>query len=299
MTLKLEGSHVAIVTPFKNGGKEVDYETLDKLVEFQIANGTDGIVPAGTTGETPTLSHDEHQKVIEAVIRRVNKRVTVIAGTGSNSTEKTIEMTRFAKEAGADAALVVVPYYNKPTQEGMYLHFKAVAEVGLPVVLYNVPSRSGAALTAKTIARLSQLPNIVAVKEASGSLDQVSDIISSCDIIVLSGDDSLTLPMIAVGGKGVISVIANIVPDKLKKLVSLALAGDYVGARKVHVELFKLSRIMFVESNPIPVKTAMSLLGLINDPTLRLPLSPLLPENLVALEKVLQEGGLLKPTVGK
>jgi len=296
MTLKLEGSFVAIVTPFKDNGKEVDYESLGKLVEFQIANGTDGIVPAGTTGETPTLSHEEHQKVIESVVRKVNKRVPVIAGTGSNSTEKTIEMTRYAKSVGADAALVVVPYYNKPTQEGMYLHFKAVAEVGLPVVLYNVPSRSGSGLTPKTIARLAQLPNIVAIKEACGSLDQVSDIISTCNITVLSGDDSLTLPMISIGAKGVISVIANIVPDRLKKLVALALAGDYEGARKVHLDLFKLSRAMFVESNPIPVKTAMGLLGLC-DPTLRLPMSPLLPENLPSLENTLQESGLQKKTL--
>jgi len=298
MTLSLEGSFVAIVTPFKNGGKEVDYEALGRLVEFQISNGTDGIIPAGTTGETPALSHEEHQLVIKTVVDKVNKRVLVIAGTGSNSTEKTIEMTRYAKEVGADAALVVVPYYNKPTQEGMYLHFKAVAEVGLPVVLYNVPGRSGAGLTPKTIVRLSQLPNVVAIKEAAGSLDQVSEILASCNLTVLSGDDSLTLPMIAVGAKGVISVIANVVPDKSKKLVSLALAGDYEGARKVHFDLFRLSRVMFVESNPIPVKTAMGLLGLC-DPTLRLPMSPLLPENVVTLEKTLQESGLLKPAVGK
>jgi len=297
-SLKLEGSFVAIVTPFKNGGVEVDYEALGKLVEFQIANGTDGIVAAGTTGETPTLSHEEHQKVIEAVVRKVNKRVSVIAGTGTNSTAKTVELTRYAKDVGADAALVVVPYYNKPTQEGLYVHFKTVAEVGLPVVLYNVPSRSGAGLTPKTVARLSHVPNVVAIKEAAGSLDQVTDIISSCNLTVLSGDDSLTLPMIAVGAKGVISVIANIVPDKLKKLVSLALAGDFEGARKIHIELFKLSRAMFVESNPIPVKTAMGLMGLC-DPTLRLPLTPLLSENLPALEGVLQDAGLLKPKIGK
>lgn len=292
MSLKLEGSFVAIITPFTQNGESVDYAQLEKLVEHQIAAGTDGIIPAGTTGETPTLTHEEHKKVIETVIRTVNKRVKVIAGTGSNSTQKTIEMTQFAKEAGADAALVVVPYYNKPTQEGLYLHFKAVAEVGLPVVLYNVPSRSGAALTAKTVARLAQVPNIVAIKEASGSLDQVSEILSYCDITVLSGDDSLTLPMIAVGAKGVISVIANIVPEKLKKLVTLALSGDYEGARKVHMELFKLCRIMFVESNPIPIKTAMALIGKC-EAHLRLPLSPLLPENVTLLKQVLTETGLL------
>jgi len=291
MSLHLEGSFVAIVTPFTQGGKEVDYASLERLVEFQIAAGTDGIIPAGTTGETPTLSHEEHKKVIEIVIKKVNKRVKVIAGTGSNSTEKTIEMTRFAKDQGADAALVVVPYYNKPTQEGMYLHFKAVAEVGLPVVLYNVPSRSGSGLTAKTVARLAQVPNVVAIKEASGSLDQVSEIVSSCNLTVLSGDDSLTLPMIAVGAKGVISVIANIVPEKCKKLVSLALSGDYAGARKVHQELFKLSRVMFVESNPIPVKTAMGYLGLCND-SLRLPMSPLLPENVPLVKTALTDIGL-------
>jgi len=292
VSLNLEGSFVAIVTPFAEGG-EVDYATLEKLVEFQVAAGTDGIIPAGTTGETPTISYEEHQKVIETVVRAANKRVKVIAGTGSNSTQKTIEMTKFAKAAGADAALVVVPYYNKPTQEGLYLHFKAVAEVGLPVVLYNVPGRSGAGLTPKTIARLAQLPNVVAIKEASGSLDQVTEILSLCNITVLSGDDSLTLPMIAVGAKGVISVIANIVPDKLKKLVTLALAGDYEGARKLHLELFRLSRAMFVESNPIPIKTAMGLVGLCSA-SLRLPMSPLLPENVPVLENVLKEAGLLR-----
>jgi len=292
MGLKLEGSFVAIVTPFSEGGKRVDYEALERLVEFQIAAGTDGIIPAGTTGETPTLTHEEHMKVIETVVRKVNKRVLVIAGTGANATSKTVEMTQYAKEVGADAALVVVPYYNKPTQEGMYLHFKAVAEVGLPVVLYNVPSRSGTGLTPKTIARLALVPNVVAIKEASGSLDQVSEILSLCDLTVLSGDDSLTLPMIAVGAKGVISVIANIVPDKLKKLVTMALNGDYQGARKVHIELFRLSRAMFVESNPIPVKTAMGLLGLC-DSSLRLPMTPLQPENLPQLKHVLTEAGLL------
>jgi len=293
VVLQLEGSFVAIVTPFTEGGKAVDYAALERLVEFQIEKGTDGIIPAGTTGETPTLTHEEHKKVIETVIRKVNKRIKVIAGTGSNSTEKTIEMTRFAKEAGADAALVVVPYYNKPTQEGLFLHFQAVAAVGLPVVLYNVPGRTGAALTPKTVARLSQLPHIVAIKEASGSLDQVSEILSLCDITVLSGDDSLTLPMMAVGAKGIISVIANIVPDRLKKMVDLARAGDYAQARKIHLELFKLGRVMFVESNPIPVKTAMGILGLC-DSALRLPLAPLAPENLPLVKNILTELGLNK-----
>jgi len=294
--VKLEGSIVAIVTPFKDNGKNVDYEALERLVEFQISNGTDGIVAAGTTGETPTLSHDEHMKVIESIIRMTNKRVPVIAGTGSNSTDKTIEMTQFAKDAGADAALVVVPYYNKPTQEGMYAHFKAVAEVGLPVMLYNVPGRCGTALAPKTVARLSQLPNIVAIKEAAGSVDQVSEILSLCDITVLSGDDSLTLPMMAVGAKGIVSVIANIVPAKLKSLVQMAQTGDYEGARKLHIELFRLSKVMFIESNPSPVKAAMGMLGLC-DSTLRLPMVPLSPENEAVVATTLREGGYIKKAI--
>jgi len=288
-----EGSYVAIVTPFTTDGKSVDYKALDELVEFQINGGTDGIVAVGTTGESPTLSHDEHHKVIEAIVKRVNKRIKVIAGTGSNSTDEAIELTTFAKEVGADGALVVVPYYNKPTQEGLYLHFSAVADVGLPVILYNVPGRSGTALTPKTIARLAAHPNIVAIKEASGSLDQVSEILLQCNLTVLSGDDSLTLGFMSIGAKGVISVIGNFVPRKLKDLVSAALKEDYVTARKIHLELFKLSRVMFVESNPIPVKTAMELLGLCNS-NMRLPLCAITDANKELVRHTLVETGLLK-----
>jgi len=291
---KFEGSYIALVTPFTADGKSVDYQKLDELVEFQIKGGSDGIVAVGTTGESPTLSHEEHRKVIEAVVKRVNKRVLVIAGTGSNSTAEAIELTTFANEVGADGALVVVPYYNKPTQEGMYKHFSVVADVGLPVILYNVPGRTGAGLTPKTVARLASHPNIVAIKEASGSLDQVSEILLLAPkLTVLSGDDSLTLGFMSVGAKGVISVIGNIVPRKLKDLVDGAAKGDYENARKLHLELFKLSRVMFVESNPIPVKTAMELMGLCSS-AMRLPLSPISDENKELVRKTLVEASLIK-----
>jgi 4-hydroxy-tetrahydrodipicolinate synthase len=288
-----EGSFVAIVTPFTPDGKSVDYKALDELVEFQIKGGTDGIVAVGTTGESPTLSHEEHRQVIEAIVKKVNKRILVIAGTGSNSTDEAIELTSHAKSIGADGALVVVPYYNKPTQEGMYLHFSVVADVGLPVILYNVPGRTGAGLTPKTIARLAEHPNVVAIKEASGSSDQVSEILLQTKLTVLSGDDSLTLPFMSIGAKGVISVIGNFVPRKLKDLVEAALKEDYATARKVHLELFKLSRVMFVESNPIPVKTAMEMLGLCNS-FMRLPLCPITDANKELVHHTLVETGLLK-----
>jgi len=288
-----EGSYVAIVTPFTADGKSVDYKALDELVEFQINGGTDGIVAVGTTGESPTLSHEEHRKVIEAIVKRVNKRIKVVAGTGSNSTDEAVELTTHAKNIGADGALVVVPYYNKPTQEGLFQHFNVVADVGLPVILYNVPGRSGTALTAKTIARLAAHPNIVAIKEASGSMDQVSEILLQCNLTVLSGDDSLTLGFMSIGAKGVISVIGNFVPRKLKDLVSAALKEDYVTARKIHLDLFKLSRVMFVESNPIPVKTAMEFLGLCNS-SMRLPLCAITDANKELVRNTLVETGLLK-----
>jgi 4-hydroxy-tetrahydrodipicolinate synthase len=288
-----EGSFVAIVTPFTPDGKSVDYKALDELVEFQIKGGTDGIVAVGTTGESPTLSHEEHRQVIEAIVKKVNKRILVIAGTGSNSTDEAIELTSHAKSIGADGALVVVPYYNKPTQEGMFLHFSAVADVGLPVILYNVPGRTGAGLAPKTIARLAEHPNVVAIKEASGSSDQVSEILLQTKLTVLSGDDSLTLPFMSIGAKGVISVIGNFVPRKLKDLVEAALKEDYATARKVHLELFKLSRVMFVESNPIPVKTAMEMLGLCNS-FMRLPLCSIADANKELVRQTLVETGLLK-----
>jgi len=291
---KFEGSYIALVTPFTADGKSVDYQKLDELVEFQIKGGSDGIIAVGTTGESPTLSHEEHRKVIEAIVKRANKRVLVIAGTGSNSTDEAIELTQFAKQVGADGALVVVPYYNKPTQEGMFRHFTVVADVGLPVVLYNVPGRTGAGLTPKTIARLASHPNIVAIKEASGSLDQVSEILLLApNLTVLSGDDSLTVGFMSIGAKGVISVIGNIVPRKLKDLVDSAAKGDYETARKLHLELFKLSRVMFVESNPIPVKTAMELMGLCNA-AMRLPMCPISDENKALVQKTLVEANLIK-----
>jgi len=291
--VKFEGSFVALVTPFTPDGEQVDYEALANLVEKQIEGGTDGIVPVGTTGESPTLSIDEQKKVILEVVKKVNGRIKVIAGTGSNCTAKTVELTKYAKEIGADAALVVVPYYNKPTQEGLYLHYKEVASVGLPIVLYNIPGRSGQNMTPSTIVRLAHLQNVVAVKEASASLDAVSEIISlskkqGVEITVLSGDDSLTLPMISVGAKGVISVIGNLTPRLLKDFINAALSGDFAKARDLHYELLRLSKVMFIETNPIPIKTALNILGFCSD-ALRLPLSPMSAENKQTLISVLRE----------
>jgi len=287
------GSYVAIVTPFNADGSAVDYAKLEELVEFQIQGGTDGIVPVGTTGESPTLSHDEHKKVVETVVKKVNKRVKVVAGAGSNSTAEALDLTKFAQSVGADGVLSVVPYYNKPTQEGLFQHFKAVAEVGLPVILYDIPGRSGTGLTVKTIARLAQVPNIVALKAAAGSMDQVSEIIAtSPNLTILSGDDSLTLPMMSIGAKGVISVLANLVPAKVKALVGFANQNDYSNARKVHHELFALSRAMFIETNPIPVKAAMAMLGLCNN-SLRLPMATIQDENKDIVKQALVKGKLL------
>jgi len=283
---------VALVTPFTKDGKNVDYEALKSLIDFQITNGTDGIVVVGTTGETPTLSSEEYEEVVRVAVKHVNKRVKLVVGTGSNSTQKTIENTKFAKTSGADAALVVVPYYNKPTQEGLFLHYQAVAEVGLPIILYNVPSRTGCSLAPSTVARLAVIPNVVAIKEAGGSVDTVSEILSTCSLCVLSGDESLTLPFMSVGARGVVSVVANIAPKLLKDLVSAAEEGDYVKAREIHLGLFNLSRTLFVESNPIPVKTALGLLGLCND-TVRLPLCPISDAHKAIVRQSLVELNLL------
>ena len=286
------GSMVAIITPFQDG--KVDYRTLDELIDFQLQSGTDGIVPVGTTGESPTLTTDEHKKVIERVVKAVDGMVPVIAGTGSNSTAEAIELTEYARKVGADASLQVTPYYNKPTQEGFYQHFRMVAkEVNLPIVLYNIPGRCGAGMTADTIAKLSQIENIVAVKEATGSLDQASDIANRCDLTILSGDDSLTLPLASVGAKGVISVVANIVPTDVKAMMDLILEGDLVSARKWHNKLFTLSRsLLSMATNPIPIKAAMAMLDMCSE-EMRLPMTPL-PENKKAtLEKILTSYGLL------
>lgn len=285
------GAMVALITPFNNG--EVDFNTLDELVQFHLKSGTDGIVPCGTTGESPTLSHAEHKQVIERVVKIVNGKVPVIAGTGSNSTAEAIELTAFAKKVGADASLQVTPYYNKPTQEGFFQHFAAIAEeVDLPMVLYNIPGRCGAGMTAQTIARLAKIENIVAVKEATGQLDVSSEIANLCDLTILSGDDSLTLPIGSVGGKGVISVVANIVPGDVKAMTDLILEGDFVSARKWHNKLFKLSRTMLgIATNPIPVKAAMAMLGMSSE-EMRLPMTPLEPAQKETLRKLLKEYGL-------
>jgi 4-hydroxy-tetrahydrodipicolinate synthase len=286
------GAMVALVTPF-DGGK-VDFETLDELIEFQLENGIDAIVPVGTTGESPTLSHEEHKAVIERTVKAVAGATRVIAGAGSNSTAEAIELTAFAKKIGADATLQVCPYYNKPTQEGFYQHFKAIAdEVDLPIVLYNIPGRCGAGLTPETIARLAEIDNIVAIKEATGSLDQASEIAMRCDMTILSGDDSLTLPLAAVGAKGVISVAANIVPADVKAMTDLILEGDLVSARQWHRKLFVLSKNMLtLATNPIPIKAAMAMLDMCSE-ELRLPMTPLEDSKKAALRQTLQDYGLL------
>lgn len=286
------GTMVAIVTPFDEG--EIDFKTLDELIDFHLESGTDGIVPVGTTGECPTLSHAEHKKVIERVVKAVGGKIPVIAGTGSNSTAEAIELTAFARKAGADASLQVGPYYNKPTQEGFFQHFKAIAEeVDLPIVLYNIPGRCAAGMTPQTIARLAEIENIVAVKEASGKLDQVSEIANLCDLTILSGDDSLTLPIASVGGKGVVSVVANIVPADVKAMTDLILQGDLVSARQWHKKLFPLSKsLLTLATNPIPIKAAMSILGMASD-ELRLPMTALEEAKIPVLQKILSDYGLL------
>ncbi|MGA2678261.1 MAG: 4-hydroxy-tetrahydrodipicolinate synthase [Sedimentisphaerales bacterium] len=287
------GAMTALITPFRDG--QVDFETLDELIEFQIEGGIDGIVPVGTTGECPTLSHDEHKKVIERVVKTVAGQVPVIAGAGSNSTAEAIELTAFAKKVGADATLQVDPYYNKPTQEGFYQHFKAIAEeVDLPIILYDIPGRCGAGMTVDTIVRLSEIENIVGIKDATGQMDHVSEIATRCNMTILSGDDSMTLPIAAVGGKGVISVVSNIAPADVKALTDAILESDFATALKWHKKLFALSRGMLsLASNPIPVKAAMAMLNL-SDEEMRLPLVPMEESKKALLRKTLQEYGLLK-----
>lgn len=287
------GSIVALITPFKNG--RVDEDRMRALIERQIVGGTYGIVPCGTTGESATLTHEEHERVISLTIETVGRRVKVIAGTGSNSTDEAVKLTKYAKKAGADGALLITPYYNRPTQEGLYQHFKKVAsEADIPMVVYNVPSRTGVNLLPETLARMASIDNIAGVKEASGSLQQVSDIIGLCgdNITVLSGDDFATLPIMAVGGKGVISVTANIVPKDVAELVNQYEAGNIKKAMELHYKLRPLNQAMFYETNPIPVKTAASLLGLI-DLEFRLPLCPMSPSNLERLKISMKDYGLL------
>jgi 4-hydroxy-tetrahydrodipicolinate synthase len=287
-----KGSIVAIVTPFRNG--TVDEEKLRELVEFQISGGTDAIVPCGTTGESSTLDYEEHDRVIEIVIRQVGKRVPVIAGTGSNSTAETIELTRKAKEMDADGCLLVTPYYNKPTQEGLYRHYMAIADaVALPQILYNVPGRTAVNLLPETVARLAEHTNIVAIKEATGSLQQASEILALAGdkIDVFSGDDFITFPMMACGAKGVISVTANIMPAEIAALVDAFRAGDLEKARQLHLRTLKINNAMFVESNPVPVKTALGLMGKCSD-EVRLPLCPMSVVNRARLVTIMNEYNL-------
>ena len=271
----MNGCYTALITPFRNG--QIDEPALRALVERQIAGGVAGLVPCGTTGEAPSLTSTDWDRVVSTAIDTANGRVPVIAGTGSNGTASTIERTRRAQELGADGALIVTPYYNKPTQEGLYRHFAAITEAtDLPIVLYNVPGRTGVNMLPETAIRLAALPSIVAIKEASGSLDQASQIVleGPRDFAVLSGDDSLTLPIMSVGGRGIISVVSNIVPEAVSALTTACLAGDYATARALHLALFDLCRAMFVETNPAPVKAASALLGY-TTAEVRLPLAPL------------------------
>lgn len=291
---RFQGSMVALVTPFRDG--KVDEGTLRELVEFHVQNGTDVLVPCGTTGESPTLSHDEHKRVVDVVVEAAAGRIPVVAGTGSNSTAEALDLTRHAKHAGADGALMVVPYYNKPTQRGLIEHFRAVAEaVDIPIILYNIPGRTGVNMLPETVATLAEFPNIVGVKEASGNLEQITYIVKLCGdrLTVISGDDTLTLPIMAVGGQGVISVVANIVPKDVRDLAHSALDGDWKRAQELHLKLFPLCQAMFLETNPIPIKAAMSLLGM-TTPELRLPLSPMVGTNLMRLKEVMRQYGLLK-----
>jgi 4-hydroxy-tetrahydrodipicolinate synthase len=286
------GLSVALTTPFRNG--EVDYQALKAQVEFQIAAGTHGLCPVGTTGESPTLSHDEHERVIAAVVEHAAGRIKVMPGTGSNSTREALRLTLWAAKAGADAALVVAPYYNKPTQEGFYQHYKALAEsVGIPICVYNIPGRTGKNIEPETIARMAELPNIAMVKEATGSMDQASQILALTNLTVLSGDDSLTLPLLAIGGQGVISVVGNVVPGDMLSLLKAFRAGDLCGAQRWHRKLFPLCRDMLgLSTNPIPVKAAMKFLGR-DTGELRLPMTPLSAVDEGKLRKTLTDYGLL------
>jgi 4-hydroxy-tetrahydrodipicolinate synthase len=289
---RFAGLTVALVTPFRGGA--LDEAALRKLVDFHVESGTNCVSPVGTTGESPTLSHDEHERVIAVVCEQAAGRIKVIAGTGSNSTAEAIRLTRFAKKAGADAALMVAPYYNKPTQEGFYQHFKAVAEaVDLPIVLYNIPGRTAKNIEPETIARIAEIPSVVAIKESTGSMDQASQILALTDLTVLSGDDSLTLPLLAIGGRGVVSVVGNIIPKDVKALLSAFQSGDLAAAQKWHRKLFPLCRDMLgLATNPIPIKAAMQMLRR-DSGELRLPMTPLNESQMAALQKTLVEYGLL------
>jgi 4-hydroxy-tetrahydrodipicolinate synthase len=286
------GTYTALVTPFRDG--EVDEAALRALVAEQVAAGVEGLVPCGSTGESATMNHAEHERVIALVIEEAAGRAKVIAGTGSNNTEEAASLTKFAKSAGADAALLISPYYNKPTQAGHVAHYRRIADVAeLPLIVYNIPGRTGVNMTPETIAEMAAHPYIVGVKEASANLDQVSQIrrLAGPDFVILSGDDSLTLPMMSVGARGVISVTSNLLPAKMRALVDAALAGDFETARRVHFELLPLMTTLFIESNPIPVKTAMAMLGKMGD-ELRMPLTPITDASRAELTKALADAGL-------
>jgi 4-hydroxy-tetrahydrodipicolinate synthase len=291
------GTHTALITPFTKDGR-VDEPRLRQIVEQQVAAGIDGLVPCGTTGESPTLSHEEHNHVIELVVRFAAKRCKVIAGTGSNSTDEAIFMTQYAKKVGADASLQVAPYYNKPSQAGLYAHFRAIAEaVEIPLILYNIPGRCGVDISNDTTARLRRdLPQYIAgLKEATGVVDRVSQLRGMVDreFCILSGDDSLTLPMMSVGAVGVISVVSNVIPREVTEMTHAALKGDFERAGRIHAKLFPLFKDLFIETNPVPVKAAMAMMGLIEE-TYRLPLVPLADANRAQVKKTLQALGLVK-----
>ncbi len=289
-----KGSIVAIVTPFKNG--KFDEKAFKSLIEWHISEGTDGIVPCGTTGESATLDYKEHYRVIEVTVKTVKGRIPVIAGTGANSTDETIMITKKAKQLGADAALLVTPYYNKPTQEGLYRHYKKVAEaVNIPQILYNVPGRTAVNMLPSTVARLTEIKNIVGIKEATGDMKQVSEVIRLCGnrMTVLSGDDFTTLPLLALGGKGVISVSANVAPRDVSAMCNAWEQGDIVRARKLHFKLEPLNSAMFIETNPIPAKTALSMMGKIQE-EFKLPLCQMSDDNKEKLRKILINQGVLR-----
>lgn len=291
---KFHGALVAIVTPFIDG--KLDEQGLMDLIEFQIENGTHGIVPCGTTGESATIGFDEHKRVIDLTVKTVNGRVPVVAGTGANNTLEAIELTESAKESGADAVLSVVPYYNKPNQEGMYLHFKEIAEkVDIPMILYNVPGRTVVSIAPETVARLAAIDNIIGIKEATGSLEQVSDVIRKCprDFIVLSGDDFTAMPTVLIGGKGVISVVSNVYPQGMAAMMEAALAGDLEKAKELHYRMYDLMKLMFSVPSPAPAKKAVELMGKIKSGLPRLPMAPMDDTNLQKLKAALGDLGLI------
>jgi 4-hydroxy-tetrahydrodipicolinate synthase len=288
------GAFVAIVTPFIDG--QLDEQGLKDLIEFQIENGTHGIVPCGTTGESATMSHQEHHRVVELTIKTVNGRVPILAGTGSNATQETIELTRHAKEAGADGALVITPYYNKPSQEGLYQHFKSVAEaVDIPMILYNVPSRTSIDMTAATVARCAQIDNIAGIKEATADMNRAADVIRRCpdDFAVMSGDDFTSMSLVLLGGTGVISVTSNVDPKNMSALMEAALEGDVAKAREIHYKIFPLMGSMFYDTNPVPAKKTLEMMGKIKSGLPRQPLWEMDPAKLEQMKIVLKDQGLI------